>query len=42
MREKAAIDQDYSKQIKKLISKFEKGGIDESLTTDTAFRIGNN
>lgn len=37
LREKAQIDHDYSKQLKKLASKYEKGTNDSNFTTERAF-----
>ena len=39
LREKAQIDHDYSKQLKKLASKYEKGSNDSNFSTERAFRI---
>ena len=38
LREKAQIDHDYSKQLKKLASKYEKGTNDSNFSTERAFR----
>ena len=40
LREKAQIDHDYSKQLKKLASKYEKGSNDSNFSTERAFRNG--
>ena len=38
LREKAKIDLDYSKNLKRLATKYEKAQIDENFTTGVAFR----
>ena len=38
LREKTQIDHDYSKQLKKLASKYEKGTNDSNFSTERAFR----